>query len=64
LTIIEALLRTDTEIFVLYPRNAVLADLEMIMSNVHYEKEAISACVVDFYGRMMAFQTMKTMPSY
>jgi hypothetical protein len=58
-------LKSDAEIFVLYSKNAVLADLEMIISNTYYEKEAISACVAFFYERMMArIQAIKTMSSY
>ncbi|MGF2942952.1 FtsK/SpoIIIE domain-containing protein [Enterococcus xiangfangensis] len=65
LTIIEALLKSNAEIFVLDPKNADLADLSTVMPNVHYQKEAISACVEDFYERMMARSTaMKEMPNY
>lgn len=65
LTIIEALLKTDAEVFVLDPKNADLADLATVMSNVHYKKEAISACVEEFYDRMMVrSQTMKELPDY
>lgn len=65
LTIIEALLKTNAELFILDPKNADLADLATVMPNVYYEKEAISACVDDFYHRMMIrSQEMKDMPNY
>jgi DNA segregation ATPase FtsK/SpoIIIE-like protein len=65
LTIIEALLKTDAKIFVLDPKNADLADLETVMPNVYYHKEAISSCVENFYEQMMErSQAMKTMPGY
>lgn len=65
LTIIEAILKTNAEIFVLDPKNADLADLATVMTNVYSQKEAISACVEDFYERMMVrSQAMKEMPDY
>ncbi len=65
LTIIEALLKTDAELFILDPKNADLADLGTVMPNVYYQKEAISACVEDFYEQMMKrSRTMKNLPNY
>ncbi len=46
-------------------KNADLADLETVMENVYYKKEEISACIDDFYNRMMARSIdMKKMPHY
>lgn len=65
LTMIESLLRTDAELFILDPKNADLADLNVVMPNVYYQKEEITACVEDFYTRMMErSQEMKEMPNY
>ncbi|GEQ50237.1 cell division protein FtsK [Tetragenococcus koreensis] len=65
LTVIEALLKTEAELFILDPKNADLADLNTIMDNVFYQKEEIATCIDDFYERMMARnQEMKNMPNY
>ncbi|EOZ5987594.1 FtsK/SpoIIIE domain-containing protein [Enterococcus faecium] len=65
LTIIESLLQTHANLFILDPKNADLADLGTVMENVYYKKEEISECIDDFYHRMMARSTdMKTMPNY
>ncbi|MDU5444643.1 MAG: FtsK/SpoIIIE domain-containing protein, partial [Finegoldia magna] len=65
LTIIEALLKSDAELFILDPKNADLADLGTIMTHVYSQKEQISACVEDFYERMMVrSRLMKEMPNY
>ncbi len=65
LTMIESLLRTDAELFILDPKNADLADLNTVMLHVYYQKEEITACVEDFYTRMMErSQEMKEMPNY
>ena len=47
LTIIQALLKSDAELFILDPKNADLADLGTIMPHVYSQKE-ISECVEDF----------------
>ena len=54
LTIIQALLKSDAELFILDPKNADLADLGTIMPHVYSPKEEISECVEDFYERMIA----------
>jgi DNA segregation ATPase FtsK/SpoIIIE-like protein len=65
LTIIESLLQTNAKLFILDPKNADLADLGTVMENVYYKKEEISACIDDFYARMMARSLdMKKMPHY
>ncbi len=65
LTIIEALLKSDAELFVLDPKNADLADLGTVMPHVYSQKEEISACVEDFYERMMTrSKAMKEMSNY
>ncbi|HFD3571489.1 TPA: FtsK/SpoIIIE domain-containing protein [Enterococcus faecium] len=65
LTIIEALLKSDAELFILDPKNADLADLGTVMPNVYSHKGEISACVEDFYERMMARSIeMKEMSNY
>lgn len=65
LTIIETLLRSDAQLFVLDPKNADLADLANVMPNVYSSKEEINACVEDFYMRMMDRSvSMKQMKNY
>ena len=44
LTIIEALLRCNAVMYVLDPKNADLADLSVVMPEVWYKKEDITAC--------------------
>ena len=39
LTLIEALLHTDSKLYILDPKNADLADLGSVMANVYYRKE-------------------------
>lgn len=65
LTIIESLLKTNANLFILDPKNADLADLSTVMSNVFYQKEDISTCVDEFYERMMSrSKDMKQMAQY
>lgn len=65
LTIIEALLRTNAQMYVLDPKNADLADLSAVMPKVYYRKEEITACIDRFYEGMMArSETMKLMDNY
>ena len=47
LTIIEALLQTNAELYILDPKNADLADLGTVMSNVYHTKEEMIDCVKD-----------------
>ena len=42
LTLIEALLHTDSKLYILDPKNADLADLGSVMANVYYRKEDLS----------------------
>lgn len=65
LTIIEALLKTKAKLYILDPKNADLADLGTVMSDVYYKKEDMTACIDQFYEAMMArSEEMKTMPNY
>lgn len=65
LTIIEALLSTDSMLYVLDPKNADLADLRTVMPNVYYKKEDMISCINNFYDEMMKrSETMKSMSNY
>ena len=54
LTIIESLLHTDSNLYILDPKNSDLADLETIMENVYYRKEDMLHCINQFYEAMLA----------
>ena len=65
LTIIEALLRTNAQLYILDPKNADLADLGTVMSNVYYKKEDMISCINSFYDGMVSrSEAMKLMPNY
>lgn len=65
LTIIEALLRCNAVMHVLDPKNADLADLAVVMPEVYYKKEDITACIDRFYdGMMERSEAMKRMANY
>lgn len=65
LTIIEALLSTDSILYVLDPKNADLADLKTVMPNVYYKKDDMISCINNFYDEMMKrSEVMKTMDNY
>ena len=65
LTIIEALLRCNAVMYVLDPKNADLADLSVVMPEVWYKKDDITACIDRFYDGMMArSEAMKLMENY
>ncbi|MEG3006086.1 MAG: FtsK/SpoIIIE domain-containing protein [Oscillospiraceae bacterium] len=65
LTIIEALLHTNAKLYILDPKNADLADLQTILSNVYYRKEDMTSCIDKFYDDMMArSEAMKLMHNY
>ena len=65
LTIIEALLNTNSILYVLDPKNADLADLKAVMSNVYYKKDDMISCINNFYDEMMKrSEAMKTMDNY
>ena len=65
LTLIEALLRTNSILYVLDPKNADLADLEAVMPNVYYKRDDMIACIDNFYdGMMKRNEDMKQMKEY
>ena len=65
LTIIEALLRTNAQLYILDPKNADLADLGTVMPNVYYKKEDMISCINSFYDGMVSrSEAMKLMPNY
>ncbi|MFR4954594.1 FtsK/SpoIIIE domain-containing protein [Enterococcus gallinarum] len=65
LTLIEALLHTDSKLYILDPKNADLADLETVMDNVYYRKDDMLACIERFYEDMLArSEEMKCHPNY
>ena len=65
LTLIESLLHTNANLFILDPKNADLADLETVMPNVYSKKEDMLACIQQFYDDMMQRNTeMKQLPNY
>lgn len=65
LTIIEALLHSDANMYILDPKNADLADLESVMPNVYYKKEDMIKCINQFYEDMMKRnEEMKQMKNY
>lgn len=65
LTIIEALLHTDSKLYILDPKNSDLADLETVMDNVYYRKEDMLDCINQFYEDMLArSEEMKRHPNY
>lgn len=65
LTLIEALLRTNSILYILDPKNADLADLETVMPNVYYKRDDMIACIDNFYdGMMKRNEDMKQMKEY
>ena len=65
LTIIEALLSTNSILYVLDPKNADLADLRTVMTNVYYKKDDMISCINNFYDEMVKrSETMKAMSNY
>src|SRR5699024_8006715 len=65
LTLIEALSKTDAKLYILDPKNADLADLSTVMSDVYHTKDDIQACIEQFYEEMMTRnENMKAMPNY
>ncbi|MFD1453138.1 FtsK/SpoIIIE domain-containing protein [Oceanobacillus sojae] len=65
LTLIEALLKTNAKLYILDPKNADLADLMTVMSDVYYKKEDMMACIDQFYEDMMSrSEEMKQMEGY
>ena len=65
LTIIEALLRTNANLYILDPKNADLADLGTVMGNVYHTKDDMIDCVNAFYeGMVTRSEEMKLHPNY
>lgn len=65
LTIIEALIRTKSTLYILDPKNADLADLKMVIPNVYCKKDDMISCINNFYDEMMKrSESMKTMSNY
>ena len=65
LTLIESLLHTHATLYVLDPKNADLADLNVAMPNVYYKKDDMMACIDSFYENMMKrSEDMKQMENY
>lgn len=65
LTIIEALLHTNANLYILDPKNSDLADLEIVLPNVYYRKDDMLACINRFYDEMIArSEEMKHHPNY
>lgn len=54
LTIIEALLHTNANLYILDPKNSDLADLDTVMNNVYYRKDDMLHCINQFYEDMIA----------
>lgn len=65
LTLIETLLKTNAELYILDPKRSDLADLATILPNVFYHKEEMIACLQEFYNGMMdRTESMKLLPNY
>jgi len=65
LTLIEALLKTDAKLYILDPKNADLADLSTVMTDVYYKKEDMMGSIDQFYEDMMArSEEIKQMEGY
>ncbi|MDU5335741.1 FtsK/SpoIIIE domain-containing protein [Enterococcus sp.] len=65
LTLIETLLRTDAQLYILDPKNSDLADLAVVLPNVYYRKEEMMQALEQFYEKMMErTETMKQMENY
>ena len=65
LTIIEALLKTNADLYILDPKNADLADLGTVMGNVYHTKDDMIDCVNAFYeGMVTRSEEMKLHPNY
>lgn len=65
LTLIETLLRTNAELYILDPKNSDLADLSVVLPNVYYRKEDMMQALDQFYEKMMErTETMKQMENY
>ena len=54
LTIIEAMLHTNANLYILDHKNVDLEDLETVMPNVYSRKEDMLSCIDKFYEEMIA----------
>ncbi|MGM0338548.1 FtsK/SpoIIIE family cell division protein [Enterococcus sp. AZ007] len=64
-TLIETLLRTDAQLYILDPKNSDLADLAVVLPNVYYRKEDMVQALDQFYEKMMErTEIMKQMENY
>lgn len=65
LTIIEALLQTNANLYILDPKNSDLADLESVMDNVYFKKDEMLESLNQFYEAMLVrSEEMKQHPNY
>lgn len=65
LTLIESLLQTNANLFILDPKNADLADLQTVLPHVYYKQEDMMHCIDDFYEAMMErSESMKQNKNY
>lgn len=65
LTIIKALLKTNSKLYILDPKNSDLADLETVMNDVYYKKDDMINCLNQFYEAMLKrSEEMKKHPNY
>ena len=65
LTLIETLLRTNAELYILDPKNSDLADLATVLPNVYSRKEEMIQALNEFYEKMLVRNdTMKQMEGY
>lgn len=65
LTLIKSIISTDSNIYILDPKNSDLADLSVVLPNVHYKKDAMIECLNNFYNEMMLRnELMKRMQGY
>ncbi len=65
LTLIETLLRTDAELYILDPKNSDLADLGTVLPHVYFRKDEMISALNEFYEKMMdRTESMKQMEGY
>lgn len=65
LSIVEILLDKNAKLFILDAKNADLAGLEAVLSDVYHREEDIKACINSFYERMLRrMNEMKSRPDY
>src|SRR5699024_3560515 len=65
LTLIEALLHTDSKLYILEQKNDDLVDLCSEIANIYFTKEDLISCIERFYEEMMKrSEEMKQMKNY